>query len=137
MTLDVFTDGGSKGNPGPAAIGIAFYIGKMRIHTYREDIGHATNNEAEYMAVIRALEIVQKKLVSEWNDISAVGFHSDSQLVVRQLNGLYKIKHPQIRTLIDRVKSLENAIQIPISYIDIPREKNQIADALVNNRLLT
>lgn len=135
MVLDVFTDGGSKGNPGPAAIGIAFYINKERIHTYREDIGHATNNDAEYTAVIRALEIIVKKR-AEWKTVKEVSFHADSQLVVSQLTGLYKIKHPQIKTYIDQIRVLEKEAGIPVSYTHIPREQNQVADALVNNKLV-
>jgi ribonuclease HI len=134
MILEIFTDGGSKGNPGPAAIGIAFYLDKKRIHTYREDIGHATNNDAEYTAVIRALEIV-KAHGSKWQNVSKLAFHSDSQLVVSQLTGLYKIKHPQIRIYIDQIKAIVAELGIPVTYTYIPREQNTVADSLVNNRL--
>ncbi len=133
MVLEVFTDGGSKGNPGPAAIGIAFYRDKKRIHTYREDIGYATNNDAEYTAVIRAFEIIIKKK-AEWG-IEKVAFHSDSQLVVSQITGVYKIKHPQIRTYIDQLKQLQKELGLSTSFTYIPREQNQVADSLVNNKL--
>lgn len=136
MILEVMTDGGSKGNPGPAAIGIVFYLNKQRVHTYREDIGHATNNDAEYTAVIRAFEIILKNKDDKWKDISSIRFHSDSQLVVSQLNGLYKIKHPQIRIYVDRIKLFEKDTERSISYTYIPREKNQIADSLVNNKVI-
>lgn len=136
MILSVFTDGGSKGNPGPAAIGIAFYLDNKRVHTYREDIGRATNNDAEYTAVIRALEIIRdKRADQEWKDITELKFNADSQLVVSQLNGVYKIKHPQIRIYIDQIKKLESEVGAKISYTYIPREKNTVADSLVNNKL--
>ena len=136
MILSVFTDGGSKGNPGPAAIGIAFYINNKRVYTYREDIGHATNNDAEYTAVIRALEIIRdKRADQEWNDVTELKFNADSQLVVSQLNGVYKIKHPQIKVYIEQIKKLESEVGAKISYTYIPREKNHVADSLVNNKL--
>lgn len=136
MVLEVFTDGGSKGNPGPAAIGIVFYIDKKRVHVYREDIGRATNNDAEYTAVLRAWEIIRTNKSSEWKDAESVKFNSDSQLVVNQLNGLYKIKHPQIKQYIDHIKALEKEIGLKRSYTYIPREQNQVADSLVNNKLI-
>lgn len=134
MTLTVFTDGGSKGNPGPAAIGIVFYTEKKVIHTYREDIGHATNNDAEYTAVIRALEIIRDKRATEWNTYTTVHFNSDSQLVVSQLTGVYKVKHPQIREYILRIRNLEGEVGLPITYKYVPREHNRVADALVNDK---
>jgi len=141
MILSIYTDGGSKGNPGPASVGIVFYLDKKIIHTYREDLGVATNNEAEYMAVVRALEQIKSSFSVKVSDDKLAGeqkfnkiqFYCDSSLVVNQLNGLFKVKHPMMREYIFKIRILEQEIKIPISYTYIPREKNTIADALVNN----
>lgn len=148
MILSIYTDGGSKGNPGPASIGIAYYLGGKIIHTYREDLGVATNNEAEYTAVIRALEKIKNTLRPlrnssgqessglvdlEIQNVKKIHFYCDSSLVVNQLNGLFKVKHPGIREFVLKVRILEQEVNLPITYTHIPREKNTIADALVNN----
>lgn len=132
MTLTIYTDGGSKGNPGPASIGIAYYLGGKIIHTYREDLGVATNNEAEYTAVIRALERI-KNAEFKIQNYKKIQFYCDSSLVVNQLNGLFKVKHPGIREFVLKIRILEQEVNFPITYTYIPREKNTIADALVNN----
>lgn len=71
MVLQIYTDGGSKGNPGPASIGVAFFLGGKKIETYREDIGHATNNEAEYTALVRALERVLSRKVHKVHKVQS------------------------------------------------------------------
>ncbi|MCL4375096.1 ribonuclease HI family protein [Patescibacteria group bacterium] len=132
-TLQIYTDGGSKGNPGPAAIGMAFFIDGRQVFSHRADIGAATNNDAEYQAVITALNKVKE--FREWESVGAIGFYSDSQLLVNQLNGLYKVKNAKIRAYIIQIKQLEQEIKLPVSYHHIPREENQLADDLVNNRI--
>jgi ribonuclease HI len=138
--LKIFTDGGAKGNPGPAAIGIVFYIDGKIVFKHREDIGVATNNDAEYKAVITALEKVGANLNlpagkagSPVHKIKKIELYSDSSLMVNQLNGLFKVKNARIREYVFKIKGLEQEIGLPISYTHIPREKNQLADALVNN----
>jgi ribonuclease HI len=133
MILKVFTDGGSKGNPGPAAIGIVAYADTAEFFRYREDIGIGTNNVAEYSAVIKALEIVKEKVTRDSLLVTRLEFFADSELVVKQLNGLYKIKNDAIREFIFKIRSLEGDLKIPVSYTHIPREKNKVADGLVNN----
>lgn len=136
MILQVYTDGGSKGNPGPAAIGGVAYLDKKIIFKFREDIGVATNNDAEYKAVIKAYKKIKEltnSRVNELNKINIIEFNSDSQLLVNQLNGLYKVKNGRIREYIMQIKILEQEVKIPVSYQYIPREKNQVADDLVNN----
>lgn len=129
VTLKIYTDGGSKGNPGPAAIGIIAFLGNNKeVFRYREDIGIATNNTAEYKAVIKALEIVIEKNLQ----FSIIEFYSDSQLLVRQLNGLYKVRHEMIKEYIKTIQALIAKINRSISFTYIPREKNTQADALVN-----
>jgi len=138
MILKIYTDGGSKGNPGPAAIGVVFYLFSTGAHkgeeifTYREDIGIATNNVAEYTAIIRAMEKVKKQM-TKLREVESIEFYSDSSLVVNQLKGLFKIKNENIGNLILKVKNLERELAIPISYFQIPREQNTRADGLVNN----
>lgn len=138
MTLKIYTDGGSKGNPGPASVGMVFYLDGKEVFKYRENIGIATNNVAEYKAVIRALEIVGNGLkpfptLFNWDkNITKIEFYSDSQLLVNQVNGFFKVKNAIIREFIFKIRILEQEIGLPISYHLIPREENRVADKLVN-----
>lgn len=132
MILRVFTDGGSKGNPGPAAIGIAIYEENTLIDTYRKDIGVATNNDAEYQALIAALERIRDTILKK-HAIEKIECYSDSTLMVQQVKGLFKIKEARMREYVFKIKVLEQEIKLPITYHIVPREKNKIADALVNN----
>jgi ribonuclease HI len=138
MILKVFTDGGSKGNPGPSSIGIVFYLDSKKIFEHKESIGIATNNDAEYKALIRALEILNPKsllfpkVIAE-KHISKLEFYSDSRLMVNQVNGLFKVKNGKIKEYILNIRLLETDINLSLSYIYIPREKNTVADNLVNS----
>ena len=134
MVLQIFTDGVSKGNPGPAAVGVAYFLDGLKVETYREDIGTATNNEAEYTALIRALEQLLKSSKLKALGYKSIAVHSDSRLMVNQVKGLFKVNESRIREFILKIRSLESEIGLPISYINIPREQNAIADALVNNK---
>lgn len=148
MELHIYTDGGSKGNPGPAAIGYVLYKGSRPTDTElaradnellrgRDDIGHGTNNEAEYGALIRALEEAVKILASTEKELfEKIICHSDSELLVKQLTGVYKIKHDGIRRLVFQVRVLESELKIPVLFKHIPREENRLADALVNGKAL-
>lgn len=132
------TDGGSRGNPGPAGIGVVFFNDKEEvIYTYKACIGRGTNNEAEYQAIIKALEILlQSKWFSE-NNIAEkeVICRLDSQLVVEQINGNYKIKQDHIKLLIAQVRQMISQMKLSISFVHIPREENKKADKLVNQAL--
>lgn len=128
--LEIYTDGGSKGNPGPSAIGLVFYIDGKEVFRYREDIGITTNNIAEYTALTRALEFVIK---NQYN-INKIICYADSQLLVNQLNGLYKIKNQNLMNLVFSIRALEKEINIPTYFKHVPREKNVLADALVNGK---
>lgn len=132
------TDGGSRGNPGPAAIGIVFFdeSGK-EIYHFKKSIGKATNNEAEYQAIIKALEILMQ---SKWfvaNNVAnkEVICRLDSQLVVEQINGNYKIKQDHIKLLIAQLRQMISQMHLNISFIHIPRTENKLADKLVNQAL--
>ncbi|GIW64114.1 MAG: ribonuclease HI [Patescibacteria group bacterium] len=132
--LKVNTDGGAKGNPGPASIGVVFYINNKKIFQHHSPIGVATNNDAEYQALIFALNEIKKekeKLVNK-HKIEKIDFYSDSNLLVNQVNGLFKIKNGKIKEYVLKIKILEQEINLPIYYHHIPREKNQEADRLVN-----
>ena len=125
----VFTDGGARGNPGPAAIGVVIFDDNEKFLTdYKERIGKSTNNQAEYKAIIKALELV--------DDTGVVNVFSDSQLVVRQLNGVYKVKKVELKPLFDRVKELEKGFKTVV-FSHVPRSNHGIvlADRLVNAAL--
>lgn len=132
MILSIHTDGGSKGNPGPSSIGILISSPDGELQRYREDIGIATNNVAEYTAVSRAFDLVGTLITERGLDVTALNFYSDSQLIVRQLSGIYKVKNPGMKTLVNQVKEKELRLGIPVTYTSVPREENTVADALVN-----
>lgn len=134
MILKIYTDGGSKGNPGPAAIGVVFYKNEVEILAYREDIGIATNNVAEYTAVIRAYELMQQNTSNIMHAVSQIKFYSDSLLLVSQLNGIYKVKNGTIVGFVMKIRNLEQVMGVQITYQHVAREKNTRADALVNNK---
>ena len=133
--LFVFADGGARGNPGPAAVGV--YIedkNKKEIKSIDKRIGNATNNIAEYMAVIEALSwMIEVNSTDEGYD--KINLYLDSQLVYSQLVGLYKVKNSELREKLFAVKEKEAQLKIPIFYNLIPREKNKKADLLVNKAL--
>ena len=140
MVLKVFTDGGSKGNPGPSSIGVVGYLDGKRVFEFKKSIGTATNNDAEYKALINALEILNpKSQVSNkfqspnFQNIKKIEFYSDSRLMVNQVKGLFKVKKGKIKEYILKIRSLEMEIGLPIFYFYIPREKNSVADNLVNS----
>ena len=132
------TDGGSRGNPGPGAIGIVFFDSDNKIiYKHQECIGRATNNEAEYKAIIKALELLIK---SKWflaNNLAEkeVVCRLDSKLVVEQICGRWKIKQDHLREFIVQINNLTNKIKLKISFVHIPREENSEADRHVNEAL--
>lgn len=128
--LKVFTDGGARGNPGPAAIGFIIIdeaSGKI-LKKFGKRIGETTNNVAEYTAVIEALKWTRVNVSEE----TCLNFFLDSKLIVNQLNGFYKIKNPKLRNIIILVRQHEIESGGNIYYHYVPREKNKAADALVN-----
>ncbi len=126
--LTIFTDGGSRSNPGPAAIGVILYNGQTKIDEYGKYIGTATNNEAEYRAIILALE--KAKMLKA----KKINFFLDSELAVKQLNHQYKVKDEKIISLFMKIWNLVIDFD-KISFSHIPREKNKEADKLVNKIL--
>lgn len=131
----IYTDGGSRGNPGPAAVGAVFCNEKgQKIKEYSEFLGDSTNNEAEYEAVISALKkfkaIFGKKLAQN----TEIEIKSDSELMVRQLNGEYKILEPDIQQLFLKAWNLRLDFK-KVKFSLISRQKNKEADRLVNEIL--
>jgi ribonuclease HI len=129
--IKIFTDGGSRGNPGQSAIGILILDEeKSELFRLGKQIGLATNNIAEYTAVFEALLWVKNNLSG--HDLN-LQFYLDSSLVVNQLNGVFKIKNQELKKIILKIKNLEKDLAVKINYFHVPREKNKIADFLVNS----
>ncbi len=134
MEINVYTDGGSRGNPGISGYGVVVYDDQNNI-LYQEAkfLGIKTNNEAEYSAIIAALEWIKSHQKSY--QISQLNFFADSQLMIRQLQGLYKVKAPTLLPLFSRVQQLLIQINLPTKYTDIRREFNKLADELANQAM--
>lgn len=122
----IFTDGGARGNPGPAGIGVVIKdeSGKI-IGEYNEYIGEGTNNQAEYKAVILALEKAKELKIKD------IDFFLDSELVVEQLNQNFKIKDPELGKLFVQIWNQLNYFG-KVTFSHVTREKNREADAQVN-----
>ena len=126
--VQIYTDGGARGNPGPAGIGVVIWNKNELLGSYSEYIGKATNNQAEYSAVVLALEKAKEL------EIESIDFFLDSELVVRQLKREYKVKDENLAKLFVKIWNLSSAFK-EITYTHIRREKNKEADKLVNEAL--
>lgn len=128
--LIIYTDGCSKGNPGPASIGVLMYEddAKEPVFMISDEIGITTNNQAEYKALIKALEYAVRVRAL------AVEVRSDSELIVNQMNGQYRVKKEELKPLHAEAKRLAANIK-EFRIISIPREQNQGADRLANMAL--
>ena len=125
----IFTDGAAEPNPGPAAIGAIIKDGKGRLITsISRHIGTTTNNQAEYRAIIAALEKAIKLGATH------VEVNSDSELAVRQINGRYRVKNAALRPLYQQVKQLQSLLE-GFTITHIPREQNTEADKLTSAAL--
>jgi ribonuclease HI len=136
--IEVHTDGGARGNPGPAAIGVVIkYITVANqiklLAEFGKRIGETTNNVAEYQAVIAAYEYLIIFLKSNSGyDINQINFKMDSNLVANQLNGTFKVKDSNLRLLYTQIKIMESEVKLQITYSYIPRIQNSRADYFVN-----
>ncbi len=129
--MNLYSDGGARGNPGPAAI--AFIATNEAGITLKADscfIGYHTNNQAEYQALIMGLEYAAA------NQVQEVTCYLDSELVTKQVTGLYRIKNTELKRLNKQVKDLLNCFK-QANILNVPREHPQItrADSLVNKKL--
>ena len=125
----IYTDGASRGNPGPAAIGAVIKDGQGRVlGKISRRIGRTTNNQAEYQAVIAALEEAIRL------GVAGGVIKSDSELVVKQINGRYRVKNPALKPLHQRVRELQSLFQ-SFTIASIPRRQNTEADRLSNAAL--
>jgi ribonuclease H / adenosylcobalamin/alpha-ribazole phosphatase len=123
------TDGGARGNPGPAAYGYVLEADDGTVlAAHGETIGTATNNVAEYRALVAGLEKALELGVDELEVVS------DSELVVKQMRGEYKVKKPALRELWDEAAQLARGFK-SVSYTAVRREHNELADRLVNEAL--
>lgn len=127
------TDGGARGNPGPAASGFVVRVDGKVIFEKGKYLGETTNNVAEYQAVNLAFGWLKEK--KEELEITSVEFFLDSELVTKQLRGDYKIKNQNLLAIASQVKKQERDLGIPITYNYIPRAQNSLADAVVNQTL--
>lgn len=133
--LVVYTDGGSRGNPGPAAIGVVIKNESGdTIKTYSESIGRATNNEAEYRALILALKKIKSLIGGEQSAKTKIDFKMDSELIVNQLSGKFKLEEESLFQFFIKIWNLRQDFA-EVKFGHVPREKNKEADRLVNQTL--
>ena len=130
----IHTDGGARGNPGPAAIGIVIEGGSVGKKEYGEYIGEATNNEAEYKAVIFALKKLKQLVGNTESKTADVEVVLDSELIERQLKGEYKIKEKNLQNRFVEVWNLKSDFG-SVRFRHVGREENVAADRIVNQVL--
>ncbi len=127
--MEIFCDGGARGNPGPSAAAFVVFENDKAVYQESRYLGVNTNNYAEYTSLLMALEWINK------NANSDVKIILDSELVKKQMTGEYKIKSNTLRSLAVKAKYLERKFKYSITYKNVLREKNQQADNLVNQAL--
>lgn len=134
MRFSLQADGGARGNPGPAGSGavVRDETGTPVVEV-SAFLGHATNNVAEYTALVLALEGLSEKLGANAKE-AEIAVEMDSKLVVEQMKGVWKIKHPGLKPLAERASTLSRGFR-SVSYAHIPREKNGYADRLANEAM--
>lgn len=131
--ITIFTDGGARGNPGPAGIGVVITGGGID-KRYGKCIGVATNNEAEYRALISALKKAKSLLGKQRAKNSEIDCFLDSELIVKQLKHIYKIENENMQKFFIAVWNLMLDFK-SVSFTHIRREKNKEADGLLNEAL--
>lgn len=136
MELLIFTDGGSRGNPGPSAIGGVVYKDRKDgdvAYEFSTFLGTGTNNEAEYTALLESIKWVTSQVESL--SLTNCTWHLDSKLVVEQINKNWKIKEPRMRVFAQQCWDLLSSMQCSYKVVYVPRAENAAADALVNQAL--
>jgi ribonuclease HI len=125
----LYTDGGSRGNPGPSGAGYVIYDeNNKELYCGKKFLGTATNNTAEYAALLLGLEFSRQLRIKN------IDCFLDSDLIVKQLNGVYRVKHPNIVPLFEKVKNALQSFE-HISFTHVRREKNKRADGLANEAM--
>lgn len=123
--IKIFCDGGSRGNPGPAASGVVFLDQADQVlHEFSQYLGETTNNQAEYRAVLLAIEKMHEL------DYGVADFYLDSELVTKQLNGQYRVKNVELKPVYDQIK--QQSLDLQITFTHVRREFNKLADRQVN-----
>lgn len=134
-TIVTYTDGGSRGNPGPAALGVVICDSSGKtIKEYGQVLGRKTNNEAEYEAVIFALKKIKQLFGKEKAKKMHVEMRMDSEFVVKQMGGKYKVEEERMIPLFIAVWNLKMSFA-SVSFVHVRREQNKEADRLVNEAL--
>lgn len=128
MNYKLYTDGGSRGNPGPAGIGGVLYQDDKLFDSFSSYIGIGTNNQAEYLAILKGIELALE------HNIDILDCYLDSELVVKQLNREYKVKNKELAKIFIKIYNLTLKFK-KITFSHVRRELNKEADALVNEAL--
>lgn len=127
-SLKVYCDGGARGNPGPAGVGVVIIDERNKEKKFKKFIGVKTNNQAEYEAVLFGL----KKIKIDYQNVKKIDFFLDSELVVRQLKGEYKIKNEELGRLLIKIRNFTIKNNLSADFFHVGREDNHEADKLVN-----
>lgn len=126
MKVKIFSDGGARGNPGPAAAGVFLFDKDDKLLDFDgKYLGETTNNQAEYRAIILGLQLASRKGATE------ILYYVDSELAVKQLNGEYKVKNEEIRKVKEEVDKWVEKFD-KVTFFHVEREKNKFADKLLN-----
>lgn len=128
----IYTDGGARGNPGPAGAGAAIFKDGAEVAHVSKYLGKRTNNFAEYEALILALEAAIKTLGSP---LRGAFVRMDSELIVRQMKGEYRVKNSELKKQHERVRALISASFPGVRFAHVRREENQRADELANEAM--
>lgn len=131
QTIVVYTDGGSRGNPGPAALGV--YVETLE-KRFGEFLGIKTNNEAEYAAIVAALKKIKSLVGKARAKTTNVECRMDSELACRQLNHVYRIENEKLQPLFFQIWNLMLDFQA-VTFVHVPREQNTMADAEANRAM--
>lgn len=138
----MWTDGGARGNPGPAGIGVRLMAVEtadneaQTIAELSESIGHTTNNQAEYRALLAGLEWLTRFAIQQQVDLSEIRLdvYTDSELMAYQIQGRYKVKNLDLKPVYDQCTHILSKLK-EYTITPIPRAKNQVADKLVNEAI--
>lgn len=131
--ITIFTDGGSRGNPGISACAFVAKRGEEIVFSKGFFLGTKTNNEAEYQGLIESLLWLKNK-EKDFNNIS-IKLFMDSELIVKQINGIYKIKSTSLKKYFDKAEELIKEVDLQIDIMHVKRNDNKTADFLVNKTL--